>query len=78
MLFNKQHLNKYKLIISQCIHIEHKRKNSWYHSVFTLNTRSASSQSGRFFANRVSRAIEAWLRLENSSPRIQLGFNRGT
>ncbi|KAK4017666.1 hypothetical protein OUZ56_033358 [Daphnia magna] len=29
---------KYKLIISQRIRIEYKSKNSWYHSVFTLNT----------------------------------------
>ncbi|KAK4037838.1 hypothetical protein OUZ56_029864 [Daphnia magna] len=24
---------------SQCIHIEYKSENSWYHSVFTLNTK---------------------------------------
>ncbi|KAK4013704.1 hypothetical protein OUZ56_026256 [Daphnia magna] len=29
---------KYKIIIYQCIQIEYKSKNSWYHSVFTLNT----------------------------------------
>ncbi|KAK4027274.1 hypothetical protein OUZ56_016285 [Daphnia magna] len=32
-------LMKDELIISQCIHIEYKSKNSWYHSVFTLNTK---------------------------------------
>ncbi|KAK4030890.1 hypothetical protein OUZ56_024276 [Daphnia magna] len=32
-------IQKYKLIISQCIHIEFKSKNSWYPSVFTLNTK---------------------------------------
>ncbi|KAK4030889.1 hypothetical protein OUZ56_024275 [Daphnia magna] len=26
-------------MVSQCIHIEYKSKNSWYHSVFTLNTK---------------------------------------
>ncbi|KAK4017665.1 hypothetical protein OUZ56_033357 [Daphnia magna] len=32
-------LMKYKVMVSQCIHIEYKSKNSWYHSVFTLNTK---------------------------------------
>ncbi|KAK4017864.1 hypothetical protein OUZ56_033799 [Daphnia magna] len=34
----KYKLMKYKLMVSQCIHIEYKSKNSWYNSVFTLNT----------------------------------------
>ncbi|KAK4013799.1 hypothetical protein OUZ56_026352 [Daphnia magna] len=29
---------KSKLMVSQCIHIEYKSKNSLYHSVFALNT----------------------------------------
>ncbi|KAK4045640.1 hypothetical protein OUZ56_033363 [Daphnia magna] len=35
----KYKLMKYKLMVSQCIHIEYKSKNSWYRSVFTLNTK---------------------------------------
>ncbi|KAK4024835.1 hypothetical protein OUZ56_010329 [Daphnia magna] len=31
-------IQKLKLMVSQCIYIEYKSKNSWYHSVFTLNT----------------------------------------
>ncbi|KAK4027284.1 hypothetical protein OUZ56_016295 [Daphnia magna] len=32
-------IQKDKLIISQCIHIEYKSKKSLHHSVFTLNTK---------------------------------------
>ncbi|KAK4013795.1 hypothetical protein OUZ56_026348 [Daphnia magna] len=32
-------ITKYKLMVPQCIHIEYKSKNSWYNSVFTLNTK---------------------------------------
>ncbi|KAK4024838.1 hypothetical protein OUZ56_010332 [Daphnia magna] len=32
-------LMMYKLMVSQCIHIEYKIKNSWYQSAFTLNTK---------------------------------------
>ncbi|KAK4013848.1 hypothetical protein OUZ56_026401 [Daphnia magna] len=35
----KYKLMKFKLMVSQCIHIEYKSKNSWYHSVFKLNTK---------------------------------------
>ncbi|KAK4013559.1 hypothetical protein OUZ56_026113 [Daphnia magna] len=36
---SKYKLMKYKLMVSQCIHIEYKSKNSWYHIVFKLNTK---------------------------------------
>ncbi|KAK4028550.1 hypothetical protein OUZ56_021555 [Daphnia magna] len=35
----KYKLMKLKLMVSQCIHIEYKNYNSWYQSVFTLNTK---------------------------------------
>ncbi|KAK4017544.1 hypothetical protein OUZ56_032956 [Daphnia magna] len=35
----KYKLMKYKLVVSQCIRIEYKSNNSWYNSVFTLNTK---------------------------------------
>ncbi|KAK4017487.1 hypothetical protein OUZ56_032798 [Daphnia magna] len=36
-----------KLMVSQCIHIEYKSKNSWYHSVFTLNTKVELKTHGK-------------------------------
>ncbi|KAK4017644.1 hypothetical protein OUZ56_033320 [Daphnia magna] len=33
---------KLKLMASQCIHIEYRSKNSWFNSVFTLNTTNCS------------------------------------
>ncbi|KAK4009339.1 hypothetical protein OUZ56_033619 [Daphnia magna] len=36
---------KYKLIISQCIHIEYKSINSKYHCVFTFNTINGAAPS---------------------------------
>ncbi|KAK4024833.1 hypothetical protein OUZ56_010327 [Daphnia magna] len=43
-LLQRWKLMKYKLMIGQCIHIEYKSKNSWYHSLFTLNTKLKSHE----------------------------------